>query len=64
VDAYWPLEVVSPLMRTIAKATPQAWAMMALTDVTARGKSLLGTAPNLIPLACFGLAFFLDARQD
>lgn len=56
---YWPLEVVSPLMRTIAKATPQAWAMMALTDVTARGKSLLGTAPNLIPLACFGLAFFL-----
>jgi len=56
---YWPLEIVSPLMQSIAKATPQAWAMIALTDVTVRGKSLIQTAPNLISLACFGLAFFL-----
>ncbi|MGE5579363.1 MAG: ABC transporter permease [Bacillota bacterium] len=56
---YWPLEIVSPLMQSVAKATPQAWAMIALTDVTTRGRSLLQTAPNLIPLACFGLVFFL-----
>lgn len=55
---YWPLDVVTPLMRTIAKITPQAWAMNALTDVMLRGKSLAATATNLAVLAGFGVLFF------
>ncbi len=52
---YWPLEVVSPLMQTIAKITPQAWAMTAFNDVVVRGRSLASTTTNLVVLAGFGL---------
>lgn len=34
--AYWPLDIVSPLMRTIALFTPTGWAMTGLTDVVVR----------------------------
>jgi len=56
---YWPLEMVSPVMQKIAKFTPQAWAMTALSDVVLRGGSLQSTAPNLLVLAGFGLVFFV-----
>ena len=56
---YWPLEMVTPLMQTVAKVTPQAWAMTALTDVILRGQTLASTASSLGVLACFGLVFFV-----
>lgn len=56
---YWPLEMVSPVMQQIAKVTPQAWAMSALTDVVLRGKGLSSTIPSLAVLACFGVVFFV-----
>lgn len=56
---YWPLDIVSPLMRTIAKVTPQSWAMNALNDVMLRGKTLTATAPNLAALVAFGVVFFV-----
>lgn len=56
---YWPLEIVSPAMRTLAKVTPQAWAMTALTDVVLEGKSLASTWTNLLALVGFGVLFFV-----
>lgn len=37
---WWSLDIVSPVMRTIAKATPTGWAMTGLTDVLARNHGL------------------------
>lgn len=34
--AYWPLDIVSPEMRTIAYFTPSGWVMSGLTDVVVR----------------------------
>jgi ABC-2 type transport system permease protein len=34
--AYWPLDIVSPAMRSIALMTPTGWAMTGLTDVVVR----------------------------
>ncbi|MCL2503020.1 MAG: ABC transporter permease [Coriobacteriia bacterium] len=36
----WPLDIVPPAMRTVAKATPTGWAMSGLTDVLARNHGL------------------------
>lgn len=55
---YWPLEIVSPTMRTISKFTPQAWAMGALNDVVARGAGLSSIYLPLLVLAGFTLVFF------
>lgn len=44
----WPIEVVSPLMQTVAKFTPTGWAVMGLTDIVARNQGI-GTA--LLPAA-------------
>ncbi len=56
---YWPMDMVSPVMQTIGKLTPQAWAMAALTDIVLGGKSLAATGMNLLALAGFGVAFFV-----
>ena len=37
---WWPLDIISPLMQGIAKATPTGWAMIGLTDVLARNHGL------------------------
>jgi ABC-2 type transport system permease protein len=37
---WWSLDIVSPVMKTIAKATPTGWAMTGLTDVLARNHGL------------------------
>lgn len=46
--AYWPLDIVSPAMRTIALMTPTGWAMTGLTDVVVRYQ---GTALAVVPSA-------------
>lgn len=55
---YWPLEIVSPLMRTVAQFTPQAWAMVAATDIVARGMSVADTSRNILALLVFAAVFF------
>jgi ABC-2 type transport system permease protein len=55
---YWPIDVVSPLMQTIGKFTPQAWAMVALSDIVLRGRTLASTWVNILVLAGFGVLFF------
>jgi len=44
--AYWPLDIVSPMMRTIAMLTPVGWAMTGLTDVVVRSQ---GTMQAVLP---------------
>lgn len=46
--SFWPIEIVSPLMQTIAKLTPTGWAMIGLTDVVARNQ---GLEAALVPIA-------------
>jgi len=46
--AYWPLDIVSPAMRTVALMTPTGWAMTGLTDVVVRYQ---GTALAVLPSA-------------
>ncbi len=56
---YWPLELVPPFMQTIARFTPQAWAMSALTGVVYKGAQLQAIVPNLLVLLGFGSLFFI-----
>lgn len=44
----WPIEILSPAMRTIAKLTPTGWAVIGLTDVVARNQ---GLSSALLPTA-------------
>jgi ABC-2 type transport system permease protein len=44
--AYWPLDIVSPAMRTIALITPVGWGMTGLTDVVVRAQ---GSAQAVLP---------------
>lgn len=37
---FWQLDIVSPLMQTIARLTPSGWAMIGLTDIVARNRGL------------------------
>lgn len=37
---WWSLDIVAPVMQTIAKFTPTGWAMIGLTDVLARNRGL------------------------
>lgn len=46
--AYWPLDIVSPAMRTIALMTPVGWAMTGLTNVVVRAQ---GPIPAILPTA-------------
>ncbi len=46
--AYWPLDIVSPAMRTVALFTPVGWAMTGLTDVVVRYQ---GTVQAVLPSA-------------
>jgi len=52
--SYWSLDVVSPFMQGVAKATPTGWAMIGLTDVLARNQ---GVEAALVPtLVLLGFA--------
>lgn len=46
--AYWPLDIVSPAMRTVALLTPTGWAMTGLTDIVVRSQ---GTLQAVMPTA-------------
>jgi ABC-2 type transport system permease protein len=46
--AYWPLDIVGPVMRTLALFTPVGWAMTGLTDVVVRSQ---GTGQAVLPSA-------------
>jgi ABC-2 type transport system permease protein len=46
--AYWPLDIVSPVMRTMALFTPVGWAMTGLTDIVVRSQ---GAAQAIAPSA-------------
>lgn len=45
---YWPIEITSPFMQTLAKFTPTGWAMVGFKDVVARGG---GVESALLPAA-------------
>lgn len=45
---FWPIEIVSPAMRTVALLTPTGWAMRGLVDVVARNQ---GLDAALLPIA-------------
>lgn len=55
---YWPIEIVPPLMRQVAMATPNYWAMQGLVAVVVRNQ---GPGAALLPalaLLAFASAFF------
>lgn len=52
---YWPIEVTSQTMQTVAKFTPTGWAMAGLKDVVARGAGLDSVMLPVAILLGFGL---------
>jgi ABC-2 type transport system permease protein len=53
-----PLEVFPETMRTIARLTPHAWAMEALSRATSAGAGVADILPQLAVLAGFAAVFF------
>lgn len=61
--SFWPLQIVSPFMQTVAKMTPTGWAMIGLTDVVARNQGLQAAAvPALVLLGFAVVSMGLGAR--
>lgn len=54
----WPLEIVSPTMRTIGHFTPHAWAMDGFVALIGKGVGLGGIVQSLFVLAGFALGLF------
>ncbi|PKQ19662.1 MAG: hypothetical protein CVT66_09100 [Actinobacteria bacterium HGW-Actinobacteria-6] len=62
--SFWPLQIVSPFMQTIAKFTPTGWAMIGLTDVVARNQGMeAAIVPTLVLLGFATVSLFLGARM-
>ena len=57
----WPLSIVSPTMRAIGHATPQAWAVDAWTSLLSRHGTLVSIGPQLGVLGAFACAFLFVA---
>jgi ABC-2 type transport system permease protein len=55
---HWPMELVPPFMQTVAKFTPQAWAMAAMTGLAYGGADFTTVLPNILVLLGFGALFF------
>ena len=53
-----PLEVFPPIMRTIARLTPHAWAMDALGSAVNAGSGIGAVLPQLAVLLAFAAVFF------
>ncbi len=51
----WPIEVLSPVMRTVAKLTPTGWAVLGLTDVVARNQGVASAIMPTLVLTAFAL---------
>lgn len=60
---YWPIDIVSPTMRSIAWFTPTGWAMRGLTDIVVRNQGL-GQAwtPALVLLGFAAVSFAAGVR--
>lgn len=59
----WPLAIVSPLMRQVGHATPQAWAVDAWTALLSRNGTVATILPNLAILAGFAAVFLVLATR-
>jgi ABC-2 type transport system permease protein len=55
---YWPVDIVSPLMRDIGSAVPTYWAMQGLTSVVVRNQGLAAAATPALILVGFAILFF------
>ena len=61
---WWPLEIVSKPLQTLALAFPTGWAMNALHGTISFGHGLEGVLPSLAVLIGFGCVFsFIAARS-
>ncbi len=61
--SFWPLQIVSPFMQTVARCTPTGWAMIGLTDVVARNQGMAAAAvPTLVLLGFAAASLMLGAR--
>ncbi|MBN2403975.1 MAG: ABC transporter permease [Coriobacteriia bacterium] len=61
--SFWPLQIVSPVMQTIAKLTPTGWAMIGLTDVVARNQGMQAALlPAAVLLGFAAVSLGLGAR--
>lgn len=56
---WWPMEVVSDTMRAVGHLFPTAWALGALFDLAAYGKSTAQIAPKLAMLLAYTVLFSL-----
>jgi ABC-type multidrug transport system permease subunit len=61
---WWPLEVVSRPLQTVALAFPTGWAMRALHGTISFGQTLSGLAAPLLALAGFSIVFTLIAIRS
>ena len=62
--AWWPLEIVPPLMRQIGHLSPVAWAMDAFHDLLFFGGNLADVLPEIgVLLAITGLLFAIGVRS-
>lgn len=52
---YWPIEITTPFMQTLAKFTPTGWAMAGLKDVVARGMGFVDVLPAVGVLMGFAV---------
>jgi ABC-2 type transport system permease protein len=59
----WPLEIVSPVMRTVGHIAPQAWAVDAWTVILSRRGNLFDIAPDLAVLAAFAAVLLVFATS-
>jgi ABC-2 type transport system permease protein len=62
--AYWPLDIVSPVMRTIAYLTPTGWAMSGLIDVVVRSQGVgQAVLPALVLAGMAALALMVGVSR-
>ncbi len=61
---WWPLEVVSKPLKTVALLFPTGWAMRTLHGLISFGQTLGDLKINLLVLAGFGLVFFAIAWRS
>ena len=56
-----PLEVFPPVMQTVARLTPHAWAMDALGAAVNASSGVVAVLPQLAVLLAFAAGFFVLA---
>ena len=61
---WWPIEVVSKPLQTVALLLPTGWAMSALHGTISFGRTLDGVALQLVVLAGFAVGFTLLAARS